>query len=343
MLALPPMLRCFAGMMALLVFLTPCIAELSHLDSMVQDALAAVQEPVVVNRTNGSQFSGEYSGLIDGGFIMSQRVGLDGSVEVEIQWNEVESVLFPGEGVIGEIPDLYELGEFDAIIDVMSPIFKQRSPFFRLLPDETLKPFQFLARSYLNQARSAEALGVVRSVKPWMEDPIEGNHLEETELLAYLMLNLDAEAVELAKNKIEQANDPSTVSLSWIAMSLYYLNTGSYRQAWLCSVHPMLFDRRSDSSDLADAYLIAMIATLKLNRPVDALRYYEIFRQQQFMLDKKPYQQQWVQYFESINWKELARESDAIEQFADIQSKLTTPRAIDRASVPIPKIPLTNQ
>ena len=330
------------GVVALFAFLSPSIAELSHVDSMIQDALAAVEEPVVVNRTNGSQFSGEFSGIIEDGFIMTQRVGLEGSVEVEIKWNDVESVQFAGDAVMGEIPDLFEMGEFGAVIDVMSALFEQRSPFFRLMTDVELKPFQYLARSYLNQSRPVQALGVIRSMKSFSQESTGFSFLEETELLAYLMLNLDQEAVELAKNKIELANDPSTVSLCWIALSLYHLSNGDYRQAWLCSVHPMLFDRNPDASNLADAYLLAMVATLKLNRPVDALRYHNAFKQLQLTVQEKPYQQLWFEFFMSIDWQELAQQTATIERFADIQSKLSTPTTINPSSIPIPRIPLSN-
>ena len=320
---------------------TVCFGLPIQATGRLEEVQLAVREPVVIRRRNGSQFSGQFGGLVEDGFIMKQQVGIDGSVEVEIGWQEVESVQFAGGEILEEVPDLFELGELQEVIDVLTPLYEQRSPFFRLLPDDMLKPFQLLASSYMRLGLATESLGVVRSLKPWLDADGERGVIEEIELLDYLMLHLNEEAVALARRKIETANDPSAASLGWIALSLHHLDLSQYREAWLCSVHPMLYDRRPDSPDMADAYLLAIVSTLRMNRPNLAQRYYQTFLERGLTLKRKPYQLRWVQFFETIDWLQLEEEAATIELYADVETSIATAEHIDQFNLPIPNIPLS--
>ncbi len=312
----------------------------SFVQTMIEDATAAVSKPVRVHRINGSQFEGDFSGLIEGGFILSKEVGPDGSVEVEIRWDEVAAVEFAGDEVIGEVADLWESGDTDGTIRVLSPLFGQRSPFFRILPDAQLIPFVYLAEGYLANDQPTEALGVTRSLKTWVKDEAECYKLQSVELLCYLLLDLDPEAIQLAKSQIEGANDPSEAALAWVVMGLHHLKQQRFREAWLCAVHPILFDRRVESPDLADAYLVAILATLRLNHADFALRYYKEFEEKNLKLSYKSYQQPWVACFEMIDWDHLIRGSAAAEIHVDLESSVRTPGIMDAETVPVLRIPL---
>jgi len=311
-----------------------------ELQSILCDAELAVKDPITVFRSNGSHFEGQFAGLIDNGFVMTRKVGEDGSVDVDFKWDDVVSVQFPGDTILGAVSDLFAAGDVEGVIPVLSRFFEQRAPFFRVLPNEALKPFTLLAEGYLETQKPAEALAVVRGLKPYWKVEASVAELDYTELLAYLALDLNKDAVSLAKRLIEEANDPSGASLAWIALSLFHLSLQHYREAWLCAVHPILFDRRMDSPDLADAYLVATISNLRMNRPEIALRYHRDLVNRRLQLKPKSYQKPWLDLYESIDWTALESDHEMIEQFADIESKVYPVTSIDEDQVPVLRIPL---
>ena len=328
--------------LGLILLIQESLCALSpFVESMIDDVKTAIDEPIQVNRKNGSSFIGDFGGLSSNGVRMSQKVGFDGVVEVEINWDEIDSVCFAGDSVLGEVFDLHESENYQATIEILLYLYNQRAPFFTVVPDSGLLPFVYLADSYLKTGLSTEALGVVRTLKPNIDDIRMLKDIEDIELLSYMMLGLDAEAIALSKTQIENANDPSTASLAWVALAFHHLNKKNYREAWLCAVHPILFDRRLNSPDLADAYLAAMIATLKMNRAELALSYHQQFSDRGLELTEKSYQKLWLHFFNTIQWQTLATASDEIEKFADLESRIDSHTEVSENNVPILKIPLT--
>lgn len=311
---------------------------------MQEQALTSVEsldidEPVTVIRKNGSSFSGKYERLMTSGVTISRKVGTEGIVEVDFVWADIDKVLFSGETLLGGIEAAYEAEDYAAVVDVMTPLYEQRSVFFPAMSLEQIQIFEMLANSYLNLNMPTEALGVVRNLKKWVNNRVDIDSLSKIELLTYLQLGLDDEVIDIARQMIESSNDPGQSSLAWVALSIHLLDQGDYREAWLTSVHPILFDHRKDSPDLPDAYLVAMAATLKLNQPRVAYRYHQSWKALQMEQLDKPYLSKWYKWVNSIDWDKLQETASEIEAFADIETQFQADTSIHESKIPVMQIP----
>jgi hypothetical protein len=316
--------------------------ENPFIKNMVDTATAALKEPVVVSRTNGSSFSGFFQSKSDLGFTLYQSVD-DGSVEVSFNREEVHLVEFSGDALFQELRDLFDAKDFESVTMIGRLMFQVRLPFLEYMREKDVAYFRILADSFVNMGAPADALGVIRGIKPHISEPEFKWEIEDIELLAYLTLNLSEEAVSLARKKIESATDPSMGTLAWVTLSFHHLNKGRYREALLASVHPILFDREKDSKHRADAYLSAMIASLRLNRPELALKYHAKWQSSGFRFSDKPYQSAWLRLWSAIDWQQIKKDATEFEAFADIESKITPHTDIDRTLVPVLNIPIRSQ
>jgi len=301
-----------------------------------------LSEPISVTRKNGSVFEGTLDLVDEQEFSLSQRLSNESEVTVRFSWEEVYSVQFPGDVLLGHIRDNFEAGDWKSVNRLMLPIFQQRVGFFRILSERSIREFKILAESFLNVGDPAKSLGVVKKLKPWLPSRVNQMEIENIELLAYLELGLSDEAHRLANEKIESALDAAEASLAWIAVALEHLNRGNYRQAWLASIHPILFDKTPQSQNRADAFLIASIANLRLNRPRLAMDYRNQLLEENFKLLSKPYQAEWFQVFQSIDWKAISDNEDEIEAFADLEASIAEATDISENDLPVLKIPLEN-
>jgi len=294
-------------------------------------ALASSEVKVV--RKNGSEFQGTLHHYDDSGFSLNRTVGGKGEVTATFGWDEVIEVEFAGD-------NLWKVAE--AAVKVLSFLYRQRSPFFPVLEEKEIFRFLRLAEAYLRTGSPTEALGLIRTLEDWVDRARYVRSIEDTTLRIFLTADLFQEAVTLARQQIRERADPSNSSLAWIALALHHLREERYREAHLCSLHPILFDRGRNSPFVADAYLLLQIATLKMNQRELAIRYYDEAEASKIRIEAKPYLEPWHPHWQRIDWDRLKSDPTAISRMIDIESDLHQDTYIDPDAVPILTLPLQN-
>jgi len=307
----------------------------------IRERLREVESaPISVLRKNGSQFEGHLDHFSEDGFSLFRQVSGSGEVIVTYRWEEVYVLGFEGNELWEEVKALEASEQWVLLIEIMEPLFRQRSPFFPVIPENDVFRFHLLVESYLKVGSPTPALGLVRNLMPWIETPERVSRMENTTLAVYLSNRLNVEAVALARQIIASTTDVSAVSLAWVALGIDHLNEGRYREAWLSVIHPILFDRGRASGHVADAYMIAQIATLKMNRPQLAFAYRRDAEESMIEIVEQPFHQEWFGWWREVDWEALKSHTTEMERFADIESTIREVKPIDHEAVPIIKIPI---
>lgn len=308
-------------------------------EQLVTDLNEVLESEIEIVRENGTRFSGHLGFTTRNGFTVVQSVS-EGSVEVEFDWSEVDEIYFPGQSLLDHSKDLLQVGDYENGIYILRELYTQRSPFFPALEEAKIIDFLLLAKAYLEVEEAESALALVQFMKPELDKEESIEIVEDLELQSYLALDFEQEATVLAKKVIDEAESPEKAAMAWIALGFYYLNKNDYREAWLCGVHPLLFDRRKQSPVLADAYLLVIAASAKMNRSEQTLKYYREWLDTDYEIKRKPFQKDWVEWFKSIDWTAFEKDASQMERFADLESQLDEADLHKLREIPVMNIPL---
>ena len=304
------------------------------------EVLKMINQPVLISRSNGSSFEGYFEQLREDGIRLSRVTSDGGEIIVSFEWGEVDEITFGEASFWGAIKDLYESGDYQSTIRLMKPLYEFQSVYFEGMKEFQLSRYLWFISSLLETGSAAEALGVLRGVKEHFETKDLRQVTEDLELFIYLELDLKEEALVLAKSRIESAKDPSEGSLAWVALALYHLENQSYREAWLAAVHPILFDRRMNSPDLPDAYVLAMIAAIELNQGKAAFRYFDQYAALERTKPSKTYMEKWEKTWNDIEWERLREDPQEMEALRALQKKIQENHVIDATKIPLLYIPI---
>jgi hypothetical protein len=310
-------------------------------EALVQEVSQAMDAPATITRRNGSRFAGRFDYGTPDGVVLSQRVDGGGVVEVPFSWTEILSVELPGKEWLAEIEDAYGSANHRTVVATLEAVYPVWSGFFPVLEESERMRFLMLADSLIHIGRYESALGLLRSLAETTLDKQPLGRVVDLQLIACLQLGLHPEAFALAVQRIERSADASEATLAWIAIAVHHLAHKRYRQAWMAAVHPLVFDRRSHAPELSDAYLIAMVSTLKLNLPGQALNYHEAFIASGLDMRENPHTRDLLAWFQQVDWDAIRLDPVAgMEPYIDLQAEVPTTTGIAVSDIPVMPIPL---
>ncbi|MCG8526195.1 MAG: hypothetical protein MI748_07450 [Opitutales bacterium] len=297
-------------------------------------------KPVSIMLKNGNTFEGVLDSFKDTGFSISQSVGAEGLAVMTFVWEDIDEVGFEGDGLWEEIDVSFEKKEWKECIRIMRVLYEQRAPFFPILSETEIFQFEKLVTCYIEIQDPTAAMGLIRQLESWVKTPEYLLKIREHGLKVFLLSGMHEELVKLSRTMIYESPHITISSFPWVALGFQHLKRKRYREAWLCAIHPLLFDQGGDSAHISDAFMIAQIATLKMKEVSIALKYYDDMVEASVYPISKPYQTEWHDWWTSVDWRSLRENTDEIEKYGDIESDLAHSTDTREEDVPVIRFPV---
>lgn len=231
-----------------------------------------------LTNTEGRQFEGEMT-VVDDSTIRLEVAAGAGAVSYLFRKDKIQTIdIFDAEQIEGGLEALAH-GRYEAAVEVLGPVHRQRSPFLRLYPLEALaEPSLALGEAYFQTGRFVEALGVAGTLlgvdfaEPRM-------HADSNQLMlrSYFKLERWEETEILAKRWCENHDPAEDSALGWWILGEAHLAAGDWRAARWVGLLPITFSSQYPKPYLEQCYPVVIQSWLSDGNPKKAFRVYREF------------------------------------------------------------------
>ena len=218
----------------------------------------------IVTNTDGRSFEGTIRVDRDG--TLHLDVAADqGSVSYTFQKENLGGIEFLDAEAVEDGLDAFERGNHDIAISYLENIHRSRSPFFKLLPVNSLaEPSLALGQAYLEVGRYADATGVAGVLLgSGFTDPTVESAANEMRLRSFFGLERWDETEILAKRWCAEHEPYDNSALGWWILSEVHLARDEMEKARWVSLQPITFSSQFPKSYLQNCYHVAIASWLE--------------------------------------------------------------------------------
>ena len=233
-----------------------------------------------ITNTEGRQFEGKMTVVDDATLRLDAAVGA-GAVSYLFSVDKIQTIEFYDAEAIEAGLEAISQGQFATAVEVLRPVHRQRSPFFRLYPSESLvEPSLALGEAYFETGRYTEAVGLASALlgsgfaKP--EVHAAANQLM---LRSFFKLERWEETEILAKRWCEEHHPAEDSALGWWILGEARLAAGDWEAARWISLLPITFSSQLAKPYLEHCYPVVIQSWLSEGNPKKAVRVYREFRE----------------------------------------------------------------
>ena len=228
--------------------------------------------------TEGRQFEGEMT-VVDESTIQLEVAAGAGAVSYLFRKDKIQTIDFFDTEQIEEGLEALSHGRYEAAVEVLGPVHRQRSPFFRLYPLEALaEPSLALGEAYFQAGRFVEALGLAGTLLA-VDIAEPRMHAESNQLMlrSYFKLERWEETEILAKRWCENHDPAEDSALGWWILGETHLAAGDWKAARWAGLLPITFSSQYPKPFLEQCYPVVIQSWLLDGNPKKALRVYREF------------------------------------------------------------------
>ena len=231
-----------------------------------------------LTNTDGRQFEGDMT-VVDPAAIRLEVAAGAGTVSYLFRKDKIQSFDFFDAEQIEEGLEALSHGQYEAAVEVLKPVHRQRSPFFRLYPLESLaEPSLTLGEAYFQTGRFIEAVGVAGTLLG-VDFAEERMHSKANQLMLRSFFKLERweETEILAKRWCENHNPAEDSALGWWILGEARLAAEDWKAARWISLLPITFSSQYPKPYLEQCYPVVIQSWLSEGNPKKALRAYRAF------------------------------------------------------------------
>ncbi len=231
-----------------------------------------------LTNTEGRQFEGEMTVVGDATIRLEVAAGA-GAVSYHFRKDKIQTIDFFDAERIEEGLEALSHGRHEAVVEVLGPVHRERSPFLRLYPLEVLaEPSLTLGEAYFQTGRFVEALGLAGTLLAvdFAEPRI---HAESNQLMLRSFFKLERweETEILAKRWCENHDPAEDSALGWWILGEAHLAAGNWKAARWVGLLPITFSSQYPKPFLEHCYPVVIQSWLSDGNPEKALRVYREF------------------------------------------------------------------
>ncbi len=231
-----------------------------------------------LTNTDGRHFEGEMT-VVDPTAIRLEVAAGAGTVSYLFRKEKIQSIDFFDAEQIEEGLEAFSQGQYEAAVEVLKPVHRQRSPFLRLYPLEALaEPSLALGEALFQTGRFIEAVGLASTLlgvdfaKARMQ--AKSNQLI---LRSFFKLERWEETEILAKRWCENHNPAEDSALGWWILGEAHLAAEDWKTARWISLLPITFSSQYPKPYLEQCYPVVIQSWMSEGNPKKALRAYREF------------------------------------------------------------------
>lgn len=237
-----------------------------------------------LTNTEGRQFEGEMT-VVDGSTIQLEVAAGAGAVSYHFGKDMIQTIDFFDAEQIEEGLEALSHGRYEAAMEVLGPVHRQRSPFLRLYPLEALaEPSLALGEAYFQTGRFVEALGLASTLLA-VDFAEPRMHAESNQLMLRSFFKLERweETVILAKRWCENHDPAEDSALGWWILGEAHLAAGDWKAARWVGLLPITFSSQYPKPYLEQCYPVVVQSWLSDGNPKKALRVYREFMERKLV------------------------------------------------------------
>ena len=232
----------------------------------------------IVTNQDGRSFEGDMRVDRNGTLQLDVAAG-QGSVSYSFSKDSLAGIEFLDAEIVEDGLDAFEQNQFEATINNLESIHRNRSPFFKLLPVNALaEPSLVLGKAYLEMNRFADATGVAGVLLGNdFSDPEITTQANEMRLLAFFGLERWDETEVLAKRWCADHEPFDESALGWWILGEVHLAREDYEKARWISLQPITFSSQYPKEYLQNCFHVAIASWLD-ESPDEALKLYQDYQ-----------------------------------------------------------------
>lgn len=249
----------------------------SQQDGVSELDLALAREVATVTNKEGRKFTGRLSGFREGRLTISTATG-GGEVGYSFAAVDIDVLILPGEDLASQSIELWERGENEAALPLLTALGRQRLRYLPVLTPQQRQPLLALVQTMIEVEDFGGAIGTARLILPFASESHEKSILEDVILRGNLALGFTEESKRLAEQWCAQADPSGGTALGWKVLAQLAYDGGDFDRALWVSLQPVVFSSFLSMTHLEDCYALAIAAAHRLDDTTLANRLYRDMR-----------------------------------------------------------------
>lgn len=249
--------------------------------------LALAREVATVTNKDDRKFTGRLSGFREGRLTISTATG-GGEVGYSFAPEDIKELVLPGEGVASQAIELWERGENNEALPLLTALGRQRLRYLPILTSKQRAPLVALVQAMVIAEDFGGAIGTAGLILPFASGSNEKTVLEDAILRGNLALGFTAESKRLAEEWCAGADPSGGSALGWKVLAQLAFEGGDFDQSLWVALQPVVFSNFLPMAHLEECYAFAVASAHRLDDGSLANRLYRDMRERELAWPQIP-------------------------------------------------------
>ncbi|MFP4351574.1 MAG: hypothetical protein ACLFRP_07640 [Puniceicoccaceae bacterium] len=216
-----------------------------------------IRKPITLFLEGGREFTGDVAKVEDGA--VSLRVVQEGGeIVLSFPKADIREIFFPGGNILERTRTMVEEGRLAEALPYLEALIARRFPLFDLIPEEGRSLYAAIPMAALAIDRPAQAIAYANALSPYMTLREDAEAMRDAELLGRYILELNEEAMLLARQWIEEEGRYGPSALGYFILGALLFAGEDYEGALRTALEPIVFSGQIPMSYLPHCYSLAI-------------------------------------------------------------------------------------
>ena len=222
-----------------------------------------LSEPITLKLKNRQEVKGNPTNVSNNQIQLASAEGV-GEIVFTFDADQIREISIPGESYKTLAAEWMHAGDSEDALELMSMLYRQRSPLLPLLPASESHFFTYYVDLVLDSPHPARAIAIIQTLRPQIENPAALRALDDSTLDSYQTLELHDEALPLAEAWVKSRKAYGESALGYYVLGAARVRAEAYDEALDLALRPIVFASPIPTDKLGECYAVAVSAALGL-------------------------------------------------------------------------------
>jgi len=216
-----------------------------------------LRKPITLFLNGGRQFTGDIA-KVEAAAISLRIIQEGGEIVLSFPKADIRRIFFPGGDILERTRTMVEEGRLVEALPYLEALIARRFPLFDLLSEDRRSLYAAIPMAALAIDRPAQAIAYANALSPYMTLPGDAEAMRDAELLGRYILELNDEAVVLARQWIDEEGRYGPSALGYFILGSLLFAEEDYEGALRAALEPIVFSGQIPMAYLSHCYSLAI-------------------------------------------------------------------------------------